>query len=185
MTCLKCRDSGWVVDVAHYEPHQKSIVPCPQGCKAPDEGDSPKWAELRARFIDSEKEKLRELAIANGGAWAESEERVDALEADKAALEALVVEVRGQRGPGGWMRPGHLDEDSRVQKLLSFKSISREDLAVLVVTGTDRANDVEAELKRFRDNCPHVDTTLNGDGSMTCDLCGKTEDDSFSYKATR
>jgi hypothetical protein len=41
---------------------------------------------------------------------------------------------------------------------------------------------LRAELKRFRDNCSHRDTTLNGDGTMTCDLCGFTEADPFSVR---
>lgn len=64
-------------------------------------------------------------------------EKTERLEADRDHLEALVVETRGVRGPGGWLRPGHLDQDARVQKLLSFKSLSRADLAALVVAGTD------------------------------------------------
>lgn len=40
---------------------------------------------------------------------------------------------------------------------------------------------LRAELKRFRDNCPHRDMTLNpGDGTMTCDLCGVTQADPFA-----
>ena len=38
---------------------------------------------------------------------------------------------------------------------------------------------LRAELARFREKCPHADTTLNGDGTMTCDLCGFTEPDPF------
>jgi hypothetical protein len=39
---------------------------------------------------------------------------------------------------------------------------------------------LRAEVKRFRDRCTHPDTTLNGDGTMTCDLCGLTEPDPFA-----
>ena len=38
---------------------------------------------------------------------------------------------------------------------------------------------LRAELAKFREKCPHRDTTLNGDGTMTCDLCGHTEPDPF------
>lgn len=39
---------------------------------------------------------------------------------------------------------------------------------------------LRAEVQRFREKCGHVDTTLNGDGTMTCDLCGLTEADPFA-----
>jgi len=38
---------------------------------------------------------------------------------------------------------------------------------------------LRTELAQFREKCPHTDTTLNGDGTMTCDLCGHTEPDPF------
>jgi hypothetical protein len=38
---------------------------------------------------------------------------------------------------------------------------------------------LRAELAKFREERQHVDTTLNGDGTMTCDLCGFTEPDQF------
>jgi hypothetical protein len=43
--------------------------------------------------------------------------------------------------------------------------------------------DLRAELKRFREKCTHVHSTLNGDGTRSCDLCGFTETDSSSWKA--